>query len=157
MVVEYGKGIVETVDGFLDRALERVSSVKGSVIESRKNVSGYMSQLVVKYNQEKADVILKAKEYKSSLSGQVSETVKQAPEVVKHLSSKAASLTKQGLEISIGQEKAESVMNTVKTHTPRFVASFLSAGAPTETANSAAAVPTAPAESVTPPEAVAAH
>lgn len=140
---------MQTVDGLLDRAMERVSTVKGSVLESRSHVSGYMSQLVDKYNQEKADVILKAKEYKTSLSGQVSETVKQAPEVVKNLSNKAASLTKQGLEISIGQEKAETVMNTVKTHTPKFVTSLLSAGTPTETVS---AGPTEVA-----PEPVAAH
>jgi DNA-binding protein len=114
----------------IDNALNRVITVKGSVVESRKQMSGYVSIMLNKYNQEKNEVILKAKEYRSSLTGQVSETVKQAPEVVKNLSNKAASLTKQGLEISIGHEKTESVLNSVKTHTPRFVTSFLSTESP---------------------------
>lgn len=114
----------------IDNALNRVITVKGSVLESRKQMSGYVSIMLNKYNQEKNEVILKAKEYRSSLTGQVSETVKQAPEVVKNLSNKAASLTKQGLEISIGHEKTESVLNSVKTHTPRFVTSFLSTESP---------------------------
>jgi hypothetical protein len=60
----------------------------------------------------------------------VEESVKQAPEVVRSLSKKAVSLTKQGLEISIGQEKTETVLNSVKTHTPKFVSSLLGSEAP---------------------------
>ena len=99
------------------------------------------SVVVNKYKSGKEEVITKAKGYKSAISEQVSttishtnvndiksrveESVKQAPEVVRSLSNKAVSLTKQGLEISIGTEKTETVVNTVKTHTPRFVSSFL--------------------------------
>ena len=86
-----------------------------------------------KYNNGKEEVITKAKGYKTAVSATISnansrveESVKQAPEVVRSLSNKAVSLTKQGLEISLGQEKTESVLNSVKTHTPKFVSSLLS-------------------------------
>ena len=102
--------------------------------------------IVIKYNTSKDEVMTKAKGYKTAISEQVQttissanvndlktrveESVKQAPEVVRSLSNKAVSLTKQGLEISIGQEKTESVLNSVKTHTPKFVSSLLSSEEP---------------------------
>jgi hypothetical protein len=92
---------------------------------------------VAKCNQRKDEVFNKARGYSSVISEQVSqlsqtnvrekveESVRQAPEIVRSISNKAVSLTKQGLEISIGQENTASVFNTVKTHTPKFVSSLL--------------------------------
>ena len=72
-------------------------------------VSDVKSVIVQKYNNSKEEVITKAKGYKTAVSttlsnanSRVEESVKQAPEVVRSLS------------------------NSVKTHTPKFVSSFLS-------------------------------
>ncbi len=111
--------MVEVIDKKIDGLIEMVSDVKSVIVQ--------------KYNNSKEEVITKAKGYKTAVSttlsnanSRVEESVKQAPEVVRSLSNKAVSLTKQGLEISLGQEKTESVLNSVKTHTPKFVSSFLS-------------------------------
>jgi len=115
----------------------RASMIK-RVIESKEQVSVYVNGVVNRYNKEKDEVIVKAKGYKSAISEQIqvlktenavitAKVKQQAPEMVK----KAVSLTKQGLEISIGQEKTVTVINTVKTHTPRFVTSFIEASVAT--------------------------
>lgn len=126
-MTKYGAPVVQVIDTKLDGICVVASDVR--------NV------LMNKYNSGKDEVMTKAKGYKTAISEQVSttiaqtnvselksrveESVKQAPEVVRSLSNKAVSLTKQGLEISIGHEKTESVLNTVRTHTPRFVTSLL--------------------------------
>lgn len=130
--MSYGEGIVEIVDTKIDSLIGKASDVKNVI--------------VIKYNTSKDEVMTKAKGYKTAISEQVQttissanvndlktrveESVKQAPAVVRSLSNKAVSLTKQGLEISIGQENTESVLNSVKTHTPKFVSSLLSAEEP---------------------------
>ena len=146
MVASYGKVVVVAADTHIDSAFESVSTIKASVLgkalESKDRVSQYASDIVNRYHHEKAEVLTKAKGYKSAISEQitvisegtavsdlknkVTESVKQAPEVVKNLSNRAVSVAKQGLEISIGHEKTETVFKTVKTHTPKFVTSLLS-------------------------------
>jgi hypothetical protein len=137
LMTKYGAPIVDAIDNKLDGMRVVTCDVRNFLMN--------------KYNCGKDEVITKAKGYKTAISEQVSttiaqtnvselksrveESVKQAPEVVRSLSNKAVSLTKQGLEISIGHEKTESVLNTVRTHTPRFVTSLLtpeSAGAPAQ-------------------------
>lgn len=88
----------------IDKKLEQVL---GKASEIRRNVMN-------KYNHSKDEVILKAK-----------DSVRQAPEMVRTISNRAASLTKQGLEISIGHDNTETVLNKVKTHTPKFVTQLL--------------------------------
>jgi hypothetical protein len=132
IAVSYGEPIVNVIDQKIDSLIGKASDVKNVI--------------VIKYNNRKDEVMTRAKGYKAAISEQVQttiscanvndlksrveESVKQAPEVVRSLSNKAVSLTKQGLEISIGQEKTESVLNSVKTHTPKFVSSLLSSEAP---------------------------
>ena len=145
LAVSYGKSAVTYVDCKIDTVIEKAVSVKDTAVEttlSSKNLlSEYVAGLINRYNQEKFEVISKAKGYKSAISEQitvlsdsapvnglkvkVAESVRQAPDMMRSLSNKAVSLTKQGLEISIGQEKTETVLNTVKTHTPKFVSSLL--------------------------------
>ncbi len=119
LIVSYGGPVVDVLDKKIDGLIEMASDVKNVIVQ--------------KYNNSKEEVITKAKDYKTAVSAtlsnansRVEDSVKQAPEVVRSLSNKAVSLTKQGLEISLGQEKTESVLNSVKTHTPKFVSSFLS-------------------------------
>jgi hypothetical protein len=132
ITVSYGEPIVNLIDQNIDSLIGKASDVKNVI--------------VIRYNNRKDEVITRAKGYKAAISEQVlttisstnvndlksrvEESVKQAPEVVRSLSKKAVSLTKQGLEISIGQEKTETVLNSVKTHTPKFVSSLLGSEAP---------------------------
>ena len=145
-VVSYGQPVVAYCDLKIDSIMEKAVTVKDSVIEktmsSKNQVEEYIAGLVSRYNHEKSEVVSKAKGYKAALTEQISvisdsaqvnglkekvaESVRQAPDMMRSISNKAVSLTKQGLEISIGQEKTETVMNTVKTHTPKFVSSLLS-------------------------------
>lgn len=123
-IIQIGTPLVDRLDKNIDSIVTRASTV------------GY--EFVAKCNKRKDDVITKAKGYSSAISEQVfqisqtnvrekvEESVRQAPEIVRSISNKAVSLTKQGLEISIGQENTASVFNTVKTHTPKFVSSLLS-------------------------------
>jgi hypothetical protein len=126
-ITSYGLPVVDCIDARLDS----ISSL----------ASDFKQMIVRKFNNSKEEVISKAIVYKTAISEQVQttissanvtdfrsrveESVKQAPEVVRSLSNKAVSLTKQGLEISIGHEKTETVLNSVKTHTPKFVSSLL--------------------------------
>ena len=146
LIVQYGKPVVDMLDRNIESVVGKAASVKNGLIS--------------RYNSSKEEVIIKAKGYKSAITEQVSnsglktkveESVRQAPEMVRSLSTKAVSLTKQGLEISIGHEKTESVINTVKTHTPKFVSSFL------ETEPADVPVNAAVAEPSSVPATVAAH
>lgn len=122
-IIQIGSPIIENLDKNIDSIITRASSL------------GH--DFVAKCNQRKDEVFNKARGYSSVISEQVSqlsqtnvrekveESVRQAPEIVRSISNKAVSLTKQGLEISIGQENTASVFNTVKTHTPKFVSSLL--------------------------------
>ena len=146
------------IDLVLEKAISMKESVVGVAATSKTFVGEYVSGIVARYNVEKSGVFSKAKEYKSAISEQinnvisessvpvnglkekVAESVRQAPDMMRSISNKAVSLTKQGLEISIGQENTETVMNTVKTHTPKFVSSLLAM----ESTDAAFAEPTIP-------------
>ena len=155
LVVQLAKPVVIMLDANIDR-------VSGKVFEVKTN-------LAQRYHNGKEEVIMRAKGYKSAISEQVSnisssnvsdlrskvqESVRQAPDVVRSISNKAVSLTKQGLEISIGHEKTETVVNTVITHTPRFVTSLL---AQVSEPSLPEAIPVKVAPGTQVPKAVSAH
>jgi hypothetical protein len=136
-IIKISSPIVDRLDEKLDAVVTTASTLR--------------SDLVATYTARRNDVISKVRGYSSAISEQVSqfsqtqvrvkveESVRQAPEIVRSISNKAVSLTKQGLEISIGQENTASVINTVITHTPKFVSSLLAEPAVEETGTSAVA------------------